>query len=184
MAFKDVLRARMAAYFLRREKEPARKKKGANFSTADSVAIIAVDTDEQAFKKLRKYVQHLRTEHQIKNVVVFSFINGNEKDVPVYHAHKLEYDYFTFDDLTWNLKPGQAIKNFILRDFDILIDATHSEYYPLRYVLINSVARMKVGRTGHAASKFLDLSLDVPTTSSFDEFMSQADHYLSKFSFK
>jgi len=184
MAFKDVLRGRMAAYFLRKEKEPSRKKQGANFSTAESIAILCVDTDEAAFKKLRKYVQYLRTEFQVKTVVVFSFINGTEKNVPIYHAHKLEYDYFTFEDLTWNLQPGQSIKNFILRDFDILIDTTSGEFYPVRYVLINSGARMKVGRTDNEAAKYLDLTINISRESGFDKFMTQVDHYLSKFSFK
>jgi hypothetical protein len=184
MAWNDGIKKRVAEFFLSREKEPARARKGSNFSDAETVAILCVDSDEPAFKRMKKYVQHLHAEYGVKNVMLMSFVNGTERDVPIYHAHKLEYDYFTYDDLTWNLQAGQGVKNFVLRDFDILIDTTRGEHYPLRYVMLNSRAKMKVGRADSKSAEKLDLVIDVPQDTSFEKFMNQVDHYLSKFTYK
>lgn len=175
------LKKKAGRYFLERESEIKRNKKGSNLATANHVALLYKDEDERFFRKIKSYVKYLHEEHGIRRVMAFGFIDTHEKNVPVWHAHKLEFEYFTRQDLNWHLKPSRDIRAFTDQEFDILIDLTDADCVPLKYVLAHSRAKMKVGRKGTFGEAQYDLLIDMNREKSIDKFIDQVNFYLGKF---
>jgi hypothetical protein len=168
-------------YFLDREDEIKRNKGGSNFATANHVALLYNDEDEAKFKKIKSYVKYLHEEHGIRKVMAFGFIDTDKKNVPAWHAHKLEFEYFTREDLNWHLKPSRDVRTFTDQEFDMLIDLTHQDCVPIKYVLAHSCAKMKVGRKGTVSEGHYDFLIDMKDEVSIDKFIDQVNFYLSNF---
>lgn len=179
IGFVQKLKKKLGRYFLQRDGDVKRRRRGSNFSTANHVAILYKDEDEQFFKQIKAYVKYLHEEHGIRKVMAFGFIDTDEKNIPIWHAHKLKFDYFTRADLNWHLKPSTAVQTFTDQEFDILIDLSDEDCVPLRWVLAHSQAKMKVGRQGNTHDKDYDLLIDVETDERKDKFIEQVNFYLS-----
>lgn len=179
MGFIQNIKKKAGQYFLEREGEVKRQRKGFNFSNAQRIALLYEDHDEAFFKKIKNYVKYLHAEHGIRKVMAFGFIDADSKNIPIWHAHKLEFDYFTRGDLNWHLKPSHVIKQFTDRDFDILIDLSQEDCIPLNYVLSHSQAKMKVGRAGSPNESAYDLLISMDEGQGIDQFINQVNFYLS-----
>jgi hypothetical protein len=62
---------------------------------------------------------------------------------------------------------GNVVQNFIAEEYDILIDLTLHDEYPLQFIMAKSQARFKVGRLNNKSAHFLDMMIDTagPTAS-------------------
>jgi len=146
--------------------------------------ILFNDSDEARYRRIRQFAKDLKDEYGIKLVKGISFINGTEKDVPIYHAHKLEMDYFTRDDLSWNLKASQNLKSLRDERFDILIDITDTKSLHIDYFLKYASASMKVGRAGSYRENEFDLIIKSPESYSTELFLNQTKEILGNLSIK
>ena len=80
-----------------------------------------------------------------KDVKAFGYVNSKKYDEC--HIPKLQYDFFNLKDLNWYYKPqNDYIKNFVKKEYDILINLSDSKCIPIKYLVASSVARFKVGR--------------------------------------
>ena len=80
-----------------------------------------------------------------KDVKAFGYVNSNKYEEC--HIPKLQYDYFNKRDLNWYYKPqNDYVKNFLKKEYDILINLSDSKCIPLKYLVASSVARYKVGK--------------------------------------
>ena len=172
---------KVGRYFLGRENETKRNKGGSNYASAGHVALLYKDDDEDFFKRIKSYVRYFHEEHGIRRVMALGFVDTDEKNVPPWHAHKLEFEYFTRKDLNWHLKPSRDVKSFTDHEFDVLIDLTDEDCVPLKYVLMHSKAKMKVGRKGTVSEEQYDLLLDMQGDKSLDKFIDQVNFYLTNF---
>ena len=70
------------------------------------------------------------------------------------------FDFFSKKELNWKGIPiGGNIENFIGEDFDILIDLNNYYNVPLRYLLVKSNAKLKVGPYSKENESFFDLMI-------------------------
>jgi hypothetical protein len=175
------LKKKVGRYFLRKEQEVARSRRGSNFNQAQHVGLLYEDVDEPHYKQIKSYVRHLKGEYGIRKILALSFIDTDEKKIPAWHAHKLEFEFFTRSDLNWHLKPGSHVRNFTDTEFDILIDLSSKDCVPIRYVLAHSKAKMKVGRKGNPGEEHYDLVLDLGNELGTDKFLEQVNFYLTNF---
>ena len=59
----------------------------------------------------------------------------------------MQYDFFNKKDLNWYYKPqNNYIKNFVKKEYDILINLSDSTCIPIKYLVASSIARFKVGK--------------------------------------
>lgn len=164
---------------LRSEQEPNRVRRGGNFNSAQHVGLLYIDSDEPHFNLVRSYAKLLKEKYGVKNVSALGFVNENTKRIPVWQTQKLEFTFFSKDDLNWNLKPIQNIEKFTNEEFDILIDLSGGNSLPLNFILKQSRAMMKVGLRGSKGEKYYDFLLNMGGNSSTDKFIEQLNLYLS-----
>ncbi len=172
------IKTSIGRFLLKREATTDRKRKGSNFNEARSIALVYLESDEAHFKKIKSFVKFLHDEYGIRKVMAFGYGEFDKKDVPRWLTHKLEFDYFTKEDLSWNLKPSQHILTFIEEPFDILIDTTNSDKVPLGYVVSQSKAHMKVGCNSAPGKENYDLMMNIDPFD-FDKYLEQVNLYLS-----
>lgn len=179
MKFLDSIRTYIGKRMLSKEIEPVRIRQGFNFNSAKRVAIIYLDSDEDFFKKIKQYTNFLKSSYGIKSVHMMGFVNRKEKQVPAWQQHVLESDFFTRNDLNWYMRPIKRVSNFIIEDFDILIDFSGGETVPVNFVFKESKAHMKVGLKGSASEKYCDFIIDMSNQFGIAKYVEQLNLYLS-----
>jgi hypothetical protein len=157
-----------------------RIRKGFDLHAASSIAIVYKDQDENYFKTIRKIAKELKDTFSTKHIMVLGWIDGTEKEVPIYQAHKLEIDYFTKDDLSWKLQASNNLQTFINEDYDILIDLVSSNDVQVDFVIAHSQAKMKVGRKGSSREKSYDFIVAIGEQSSTEQLFNEIVKMLSK----
>lgn len=165
--------------FLQREDHSDRERKGVNLNKAESAAILYIDQDEVYFKEVKALVRRLHEHFGIKRVCALGYVDAPSKALPVYQAQKLEYMYFTRSDLNWHLKPKVSLMNFLSEPFDVLIVMSMKPCIPLRYILKDSKAHMKVGNSLAESEDELDMIIALDQEASLDSYLKQLEFYLT-----
>lgn len=175
---KKPLRLQLAGYMFRKEFGTQHSnRKLIPFKNAGSIGIVYDSTDEKDFELVKKYVKDLRENHH-KDVLALGFFN--QKELPPMRFSKLGLDFFTQKDLNWHFKPvAPVVKNFIKKEFDILIDLHTGSNITFRYIVAGSNARFKIGRYERKTTPFYDFMLSVPDDISLKQLMEQMNHYLN-----
>lgn len=177
---KKTFRQKIGRYlFLREFKNDRLNKCLISFDKAKSIGILYDSTNEKHFDIVRKYVKHMR-EQDHKEVLALGYFD--DKDLPPMRFSKLGLDFFTRKDLNWYFKPiAPVVKNFIQREFDILIDLHTGNSIPFRYIVASSNASFKIGKYDRLAVPFYDFMLSISDTITFSQFIDQVNHYLKSF---
>ena len=164
---------------LRSEAPPMRNKRVHNFSDTRSIGILYREKGEGFYILVKQYVQYLRAQHGIRDVMALCYIDDKGR-VPHYHVHKLKFDYFDRNDVNWRFEPNcQQTSNFINTEYDVVIDLEREPVLPLQFMLARSKAHFKVGYYDAALEDFYDLMIDLPQHATFDEYINQVNHYLT-----
>ncbi len=183
MSLKLTLKYKISSWFPAKLKNSAREKKGENLNNNPSVLIVCKDTDEAYYRALKNFVQHLKGEYGIREILVVFYSENQEESLPGYLGHLKELDYFCIDNLNWRLRPNKIIERLNLNSYDILLDLCSVKSHPLSCLISESNASFKVGRAGRPYSEFMDLIIEISEFSGEEEFLNQVEYYLSKLSF-
>jgi|ERR1051326_6577479 hypothetical protein len=152
-----------------------RNKTFLNLEEAKTIGIVFDATANEDFETVKKYISSLKELK--KRVKAIGFFNMKESPPMAYS--KLEYDFFTLKDLSWNNIPKSIyVKNFIEEQFDILLDLNMNETFPLKYISSLSRARFKVGKSTKWNSSIFDLMLDINSARNLKYFLKNLDTYL------
>lgn len=147
-----------------------------NFADAKQVGILYVVNDVPDFEVVEAFVGRLQKEH--KEVKALGFVRN--KNLIGRFLPRLSYDFFSRRDLTWYNKPiHEKVKDFIAKEFDILIDLSLQDFFPMKYISGLSKAKCRVGRYTEANTDYYDLMLDAKPGITAEAFIEQIYHYLS-----
>ena len=148
-----------------------------NLAVANKVGMLYVAHDEQAHTQVRNYVKKIKEELGLTRIMALGYFPG--KALP-FHLHtKLNFDAFCQKDLNWYRVPqGKTVRNFIAEEYDILIDLSLQDHFPIQYLMAKSAARFKVGRLSNANAHFLDMMIDTAGADSLAQLISNMDKYL------
>ncbi len=177
---KKTFRQKIGRYLFLREFRNNRKSSGiVSYNDAKSIGILYDSTNENHYNLVKKYVRMMR-EQDHKEVLALGYFDG--KDLPPMRFAKLGLDFFTRKDLNWYFKPiAPVVKNFVQREFDILIDLHTGNNVPFRFIVASSKASFKIGKYDHLSVPFYDFMLSVSDSLSFPQFIEQVNHYLISF---
>ena len=90
----------------------------------------------------------------------------------------LQFDFFFLKDLNWYYKPqNYIIKNFLEKDYDILINLCTSNCVPVKYLAGGSKAKFKVGKYEQDLSIY-DMMIDVKKDT-LSALITEVKHYLN-----
>ena len=104
MSLKLTLKYKISGWFPAKLKEGSREKKGGNLNNNPSVLVVCKDSDEAYFKALKSFVQHLKGEYGIREILVLFYAEEQEENLPSYLGHLKEYDFFCLNDLAFKAK--------------------------------------------------------------------------------
>lgn len=163
--------------FLREFKTHKRQQMMIAFEQAKTIGILYDSTDEKNFETIKRYVKELREIYK-KDVLSLGYYNG--KELPNMRFSKLGMDFFTRKNLNWHFKPiAPVVKNFTIKDFDILIDLHTGNSIPFKYIIAMTKAKFKIGRYERTSLPFYDFMISVEENISLPKFIEQVNHYLN-----
>lgn len=178
MKWPDNISRFLSRHFLDVSPEKSRTVKVTNFAESTSVGLIYKEKNESFYVLVKQYVKYLKEEHGIREILAMAYID--DKNVPFWQVHKLEFDYFCKTDLDWRRKPETLeVNNFMAKKFDILIDLSIEEHAPLLHILAKSKARFKVGAYNDSKSNLFDMMVDVGANNTFDQYIHKLNHFLT-----
>jgi hypothetical protein len=124
---------------------------------AESIGIIYNATEYVSFEIIRNLVKELT--HESKKVMVLGYVDS--KDLIDNYLYRKGFDFFSKNELNWYYKPiSPLVDQFIQEPFDLLINLSLEDHYPIRYITSLSAARFKTGRYT-PDDLCLDLMIDI-----------------------
>ncbi len=176
MGLVNEIRIKAGKYYLKKEVSRSRKVQACNWSSSKSIGIIYKIDDERSFKHVRWYIKEIKKRYGQKKMFALGY--SDEKIAPAFLSHGLEVDYFLKKDLNWFGKPtSRSVVKFSAEEFDMLIDFSEGKCVPLRFVLLRSRAKFKVGRYSKQNEDSCDLLISVEEEG-WNHFMEQLDKYV------
>lgn len=153
-----------------------RTKKNCSLKSARSIGLLYYLEDEATYHTIEAFIQTLNDSKKKVRLICYT----EAKIIPHYFIPKLAQDVITIKDLNWFRKPARGfVQEFISEEFDLLLDLTLKDYFPLHYIAAMSAASLKVGRFDEANTDHYDLMIHASPETTLDEFISQIDHYLN-----
>ncbi len=146
-----------------------------NFNTAQTIGILFNSLDEESFKKVKEFLSFL-ADNNLK-VIGLGYVPANK--IPENLLMRKGINFFCKKNLNWFYKPkDEIVHQFIHQDFDILIDLSLNEYFPLYYIGSLSNSSFKIGRQSEKY-QYQDLMIDIGKNNTIDYLIEQIKHYLT-----
>ena len=175
MAFNS-LKYKYGHFVLSNKKKKIKRKRGIyNFNTANTCGVVFNATTQEAFEKARAFVDFLKS----KSIKVSAIGFVNSKEVKDFYRETIHYKYFSRKNTNWYGKPKNTnVDEFINKNFDLLIDLSLSNDYPLEYIAAMSIAKFKVGRFTSEQGDY-DFMINISKNKTHDFLIEQIAHYLT-----
>ena len=146
-----------------------------DFATAKYIGILCSPQDETTTGHIKNFLQYL-SQKGIK-YLVFGYFDG--KNIPDNFLYWKEMDFITHQDLNFFFMPeNRIIDKFIREPFDMLINCSLVDYFPVEYIVQLSVAKCKVGVLHEGESNY-DLMIDVQKNRTVEYFLKNLKLYLT-----
>ena len=171
------LRIKIGRYYFKKEKLKASgHRQMTNLHDAQRIGILYTLDDVPDYERVSEFVIQLQGNH--KEVKTLGFVKN--KNLVQRFLPKLSYDFFSKRDLTWFYKPIHTqVRDFIEKEFDLLIDLSLQDNFPLKYIAGLSNALLRVGKFSEENTAYYDLMIDIKPTMTTDEYLGQIQHYLT-----
>lgn len=88
---------------------------------------------------------------------------------------------FSVRDVNWLYQPKvQVVNSFLQQDFDLLIDLTTRDYYPLLYILAQSPSSLNASIFSEKKKQVADLMIQMNGDPDPASLFQQIDHYITQ----
>lgn len=152
-----------------------RERKNPDFHKASKIGILYDATEREEFFMVKEFFKDLKESG--KQPYSLGYINFNE--ATFHPLARPEADYFFKNQLNWFGKPACLVTdNFIKEPFDILINLTIRDLYPLDYLAAMSVSGLKIGREASKIAKYCDITFKLDERADIKSFAYIIIHYL------
>ena len=158
MKFIDKIKPKIGHFVLNRTlKKIIRIKEVNNFDSAKTLGIVFNATQQNSYECIKNFISFL-SEYELQ-VLALGFVNDNK--IPDNYLYYKGFTFFSKKNLNWHFKPNDKdVDKFIDKQFDILIDFSLENYYPVQYIVGLSKAKFKVGRLSEK-NNYYDLMIDI-----------------------
>jgi len=160
---------------LSRKKKKIKRERGIyNFDTAKTCGIIFNASSQETYDKAKQFIDFLKTKEI--NVVAIGFVDS--KEVKDFYRETIHFKFFSRKNINWYGKPkNENVDDFINKKFDLLIDLSLANDFPLEYIAAMSMAKFKVGRFTSEQGDY-DFMIDINKNKTHDFLIEQIRHYL------
>ncbi len=150
------------AYFGRRAirsylRKNKRQVKACSIYQAKSIGVLFNATHQVSFDIVKEMAKNLSDRK--KKIEVLGYVDS--KNLIDHYLYRKGFDFFTQKQLNWYYKPvEETVNSFIEKKFDILINLSLDEPYPIQYIVALSKAKFKTGKYSDG-NEYLDLMIDM-----------------------
>jgi hypothetical protein len=128
-----------------------------NINEAKHIGILYNATESVSFEIIRNLVKELA--HDSRKVTVLGYVDS--KNLIDNYLYRKGFDFFSKNELNWYSKPiSSVVDQFIKEPFDLLINLSLENYFPIRYITALSSAAFKTGRFS-PDDTILDFMIDI-----------------------
>ena len=139
------------------QKKQSREPTVCNIDEAQHIGIIYNATEYVSFEIIKNLVKDL--SHDSKKISVLGYVDS--KKLIDNYLYRKGFDFFSKNELNWYYKPiSPVVDQFINEPFDLLINLSLEDYYPIQYITTLSPARFKSGKYS-PDNTCLDLMIDI-----------------------
>lgn len=177
MEFTKNIKRKAGNYLLSKKlKQFSRVRQMHTLKTAQTAGVIITPTDQESFEQIKKFLNYL-TGKNVK-VVILGYVD--DKKIPDTFLFWKGINLFSKSELTWAGIPESApVTDFIDQPFDMLIDLSLADHFPVKYITALSKSPFKIGRFGKNNPKCYDLMFEVNDEVSLGEYIENITHYLN-----
>jgi hypothetical protein len=137
--------------------EAKRDLRSCNIHKAKSIGILFDATQQVSFEIVKDLVKKLSSKDN--EIEVLGYVDS--KQMIDAYLYRKGFDFFTRSQLNWFYKPETANVNaFIKKPFDVLVDLSLDNPFPIQYIMSCSVAKFKAGRY-LLNEDYLDFMIDI-----------------------
>lgn len=167
---------RIANFLLKRKlKNHSRYREVKNLHQCNSILILSfLPEDENGIKTMALTEELKQMKKQVSTLIYTDKIKGTRP------SQLADIDLITIDKLNKIYTPKDSyILELINREFDLLIDLSLSDQFPLKYIYALSKAQLKSGAGVNYKSQYGDVLIDLGEEESVSYLIAQVKHYLS-----
>jgi len=151
-----------------------------NFETAGIAGFIFDAVDRDKYQRSREFIDFVEK----KNTRIFGIAFASKSDQIAYFPYMNGVNYFGLDEVNWFGKPiNPVVGDFLKRKFDILIDLSQSDLFPIHYIFALSDAKFKITNDSIKA-KYADFVLQQSNNEKLESYINQIKHYLEAIQIK
>ncbi|GEM_PF-2895761 len=151
-----------------------REKHSVALSEAENIAVLVPIKSQKEIADAQQFVKALQTGN--KKVKLLGFL----LDRSLKGKLKGDIEFISDDDINWNYVPHkESIKNFVNKEFDILINLCTELCFPLVYVSAMSQSLFKIAAYDFRQAPFFDLMIETQQES-IAGFSREIRYYLDK----
>ena len=171
------IRSCIGRYYFRKDLAKSNRNRTLiNLRDARKIGILYTLDEVADYDVVSEFVTRLQHDH--KEVKALGFVKN--KNLVSRFLPKLSYDFFSAKDVNLFYKPVDSkVRDFIIREFDLLIDLSMKETLPLQYIAGCSMSHCRVGKFTEENSACYDLMIDVGPAIPIKDFIDQIIHYLT-----
>ena len=145
-----------------------------NFSSSSTVGIIFDAVNKDKYHIAKNFMSYI--EESGVRVFAIGFVPKSE--LIGYLPYKNGVNFFGLDKTFWYGKvQSQNVDEFIERPFDIIIDLSLSDLYPIEYIFALSKAKFKICNSSKK-TKYADFVLKLKKPEKIEQYIEQIKHYL------
>lgn len=172
--FKSIRQKTGSAILKRKLKNRKRNKSIFNFETSQLIGVVFKTDNQSDFEFVKKFLQFLAEQNN--KVVALCYVDA--KKVPDYYLLRKGFNFFSRNDLNFFFLPKtQSIVDFVERPFDILIDLSTDNNFPLNFISSLSKAKLKIGKLQRSRNCF-DVMIDTSKNNNVQSLIEQIKHYV------
>ncbi len=172
----DNIKTFIAKRNLRKEmSEMRRVQQNISIEKAKNIGVLYSISDEETYKLIFRFLKSLKTEQ--RSVIALGFLN--DKKFPTYLTQGVYNSIISLKDLNWFGKPvNQYVKNFFNENFDIFLNISLEDYFPLYYISALSNATFKVGKYHQQYADCFDMMIKTDENTTQQELIDNMLQYI------
>ncbi len=160
----------------RRLRNRKRSKNITNFENSQLIGVVFKTDVQSDFEIVKKFL-HFLTEQNNK-IVALCYVDT--KKVPDYYLLRKGFNFFSRNDLSFFFLPkSQVILDFIDKPFDMLIDLSTDNNFPLHFISNLSKSKFKIGRLNNNNDNLcFDVMIDTSKGNSVESLIEHIKYYV------
>lgn len=169
---------KIADKYIFKELAVERQVQAINLRKAKTLGLLFCANEKTDYLEVRKLINDIESNNKQAQVYALGWYKGNKVPEHVKQGEKLKL--FNKKDYNLLFRPKKAARNvfaFVERDYDMLIDLTQNEHYPIRKVLaLSHKVKFKVGSYQLENEPYYDFMVKFRSAKDYTQ---QLVHYLS-----